>query len=165
MKYRLEHRGLVYEVDVDVRADGCVVRGSDGQAHRIAFESHADRSQRAFTPWGELEVQSVRRGGELWARVAGRRLQVQAVRVRPVVDGALAARAVGSVYAPMAGRLLRVDVRVGDAVRAGQPMAVIEAMKMENELVSPLDGVVAMVLVEAPATLEKGALIIKVEPA
>ena len=65
----------------------------------------------------------------------------------------------------MAGRLLRVEAKVGDPVRAGQPLAVIEAMKMENELLSPLDGVVTQVFFEAPTAVDKGALLIEVKPA
>jgi biotin carboxyl carrier protein len=164
MKYRVAHAGKIVEVDVDLRPDGCVVRGPDGQAHRIVLETRPDASQRAFTPWGELELQSARRGSELWAHLDGRRLQARVERVRPSGNGALAA-AVGSVCAPMAGRLLRVEAKVGDHVRAGQPLAVIEAMKMENELLSPLDGVVTQVLFEAPTTVDKGALIIQVKPA
>ena len=164
MKYRVEHAGKMVEVDVDLLPNGCVVRGPDAQPHRIVVETRPDGSQRAVMPWGELELQSARRGPELWAHVAGRRLQARVERVRPSANGALAAAA-GSVCAPMAGRLLRVETRVGDQVRAGQPLAVIEAMKMENELLSPLDGVVAQVLFEAPTTVDKGALIIQVKPA
>jgi biotin carboxyl carrier protein len=164
MKYRVEHAGKALEVEVDLLPDGCVVRGPDAQPHRIMFETRPDGSQRAFTPWGELELRSARRGPELWAHVAGRRIQARVERVRPSGNAALAA-AQGSVCAPMAGRLLRVEAKVGAHVRAGQPLAVIEAMKMENELLSPLDGVVTQVSFEAPATVEKGALLIQVKPA
>ncbi len=164
MKYRVERQGQVFEVDVELRPDGCVVRGPDGQAQRIAFESRPDGSQRALTPWGELEVRSARRGDEIWAQIAGRRLQAQAARARPDGAGAFGGAALGAVCAPMPGRLLRVEVQVGDTVRAGQALAVIEAMKMENELVSPLDGVVMQVLFTPPTTVEKGALIVQVEP-
>ena len=163
MKYRVEHAGQVYEVDVELRGSECVLRGPDGQAHAISLETRADGSQRATTPWGELEVLSARRGSEIWAQIAGRRLQAQVSRARPSAAGAAASAALGAVCAPMPGRLVRIDVKPGDAVRAGQALAVIEAMKMENELSSPLDGVVTQVLFEPPATVDKGALIVKVE--
>ena len=54
--------------------------------------------------------------------------------------------------------------RVGDTVKAGQTLAVIEAMKMENELVAPLAGVVVEVAVTAPSPIDKGALIARLEP-
>jgi biotin carboxyl carrier protein len=64
----------------------------------------------------------------------------------------------------MTGKLLRVSVKVGDVVQASQPVAVIEAMKMENELLAPLAGVVVEVGADAPGTVEKGALVVRVEP-
>jgi biotin carboxyl carrier protein len=63
------------------------------------------------------------------------------------------------VVAPMAGRVVKVLVAEGDAVTAGQGVAVIEAMKMENELRSPIDGVVRQVAVTKDSAIEAGALV------
>ncbi len=60
------------------------------------------------------------------------------------------------VKALMPGRVLRVNVAAGDVVRRGQGLLILEAMKMENEIVSPRDGVVAAVLVSAGQTVENG---------
>ena len=68
------------------------------------------------------------------------------------------------VLAPMAGKLLRLDARIGDSVKAGQTLAVIEAMKMENELVAPLDGVIVELGPAAPSAIDKGALLARIEP-
>ena len=65
------------------------------------------------------------------------------------VDGAAAVRT------QMPGRVVRVLVAAGEAVTKGQPLIVVEAMKMENELKSPRDGTVAKVLV-APGELVEG---------
>lgn len=51
------------------------------------------------------------------------------------------------VVAPMAGNILDVKVNVGDNVKKGQVIAILEAMKLENEIVSTDDGVVKQVLV------------------
>ena len=59
----------------------------------------------------------------------------------PDPDAALAA---GSLVAPMPGRVLRVLVAPGDDVTAGQPLVVVEAMKMEHQVVAPADGRVAV---------------------
>lgn len=164
MRYTVEHAGKVYEVEVEVQADSCVVRGPHGVAQRIAWQTRADGSQRALTPWGELEIVCARRGDEVWAQASGRRLQARASRTRPSVTGGAGGAALGSVRAPMAGRLLRIEVQVGERVKAGQGLAVIEAMKMENELLAPVDGVVSQVSLQAPAAVEKGAVIVTIEP-
>ena len=52
----------------------------------------------------------------------------------------------GDLRAPMAGRIIRVLVRSGDHVRAGDTLLILEAMKMEQQIVAPQDGVVAHVL-------------------
>ena len=76
--------------------------------------------------------------------------------------GAPAATGATHVTAPMPGRIVRVLVGVGDQVTARQPVVVVEAMKMENELRSPRDGVVKEVLVEAGAAVDSGAVLIVV---
>ncbi len=164
MKYRVERAGKVLDIDVEVTAQGYLVRGPDGQARLVQLSARVDGSQRAITPWGELEVVSAHRGAELWADVAGRRLSARVERARPSGATSVNGGGAGALVAPMAGKLLRVDARVGDVVKAGQTLAVIEAMKMENELVAPLDGVVVEVAVTAPTTIDKGALIARLEP-
>jgi len=48
----------------------------------------------------------------------------------------------GRMEAPMPGTIIAVNVKQGDRVRSGQPLIVLESMKMHNEIASPLDGVV-----------------------
>lgn len=163
MKYRLERAGTTYEIDVRQAPDGYVVCGPDGRPHTIRLTRRADGSQLAITPWGESFVHSARRGGEVWADAFGRRLSARFQRVRSGAAGVSGASA-GAVHAPMTGKLLRISVKVGDVVQASQPVAVIEAMKMENELLAPLAGVVVEVGADAPGTVEKGALVVRVEP-
>ena len=59
--------------------------------------------------------------------------------------------------APMPGNILRVDVAQGDTVKAGQILIILEAMKMENEIVSPKDGTVAQVVTSKGAVVDTGA--------
>ena len=69
------------------------------------------------------------------------------------------------VAAPMPGRVVRVSVEPGDAVTRGQGLAAVEAMKMENELASPVDGVVSEVRVAVDDTVEAGAVLVVVRAA
>jgi biotin carboxyl carrier protein len=68
-----------------------------------------------------------------------------------------------AIKAPMPGRVLRVLVGVGDRVTARQPVVVVEAMKMENELRSPRDGVVTEVLVAPGAAVESNAVLMVID--
>ena len=64
------------------------------------------------------------------------------------------------VKAPMAGTILDVKVAVGDSVEAGQVIAILEAMKLENEVVATASGVVKQVLVEKGQSVANQAAII-----
>ena len=68
------------------------------------------------------------------------------------------------IVSPMPGLLIDIGVREGDEVKAGQPVAVVEAMKMENVLRAPGDGVVARVLASSGETLRVGQTIIELGP-
>ena len=62
-----------------------------------------------------------------------------------------------TVAAPMPGNILRVDVNQGDVVKSGQVLVILEAMKMENEIVAPKDGTVAQVVTSKGAVVDTGA--------
>ena len=70
----------------------------------------------------------------------------------PVVTGAGEA-----VNAPMPGNILKVNVTNGQAVKAGTVLVVLEAMKMENEIMAPKDGTVTQVLVQKGSPVDTGA--------
>ena len=61
---------------------------------------------------------------------------------------------------PLPGTILDVKVRVGDAVKAGQLVAILEAMKMENEIFAPCDGTVAQVAVSRGSAVDTGTVLL-----
>lgn len=65
-----------------------------------------------------------------------------------------------TVAAPMPGNILRVEVNQGDTVKAGQLLVVLEAMKMENEIVAPKDGTVAQVVTSKGSVVDTGSPLI-----
>ena len=63
------------------------------------------------------------------------------------------------VNAPMPGKILSVKASVGQAVKKGDVILILEAMKMENEVVAPEDGTVASIDVAAGDSVEAGAVL------
>ena len=64
------------------------------------------------------------------------------------------------VNSPMPGTILRVEVAQGAAVKEGQLLVVLEAMKMENEILAPCDGTVAQIVAQKGSTVETGSPLI-----
>lgn len=61
----------------------------------------------------------------------------------------------GDLNAPMPGKILEIMIQPGDKVDAGQPLVILEAMKMENELKAPAGGIISALLVKAGDSVEK----------
>jgi len=83
--------------------------------------------------------------------------------VDPLARAAAAGAHGNLIEAPMPGLVKAMRVRAGDAVTEGQPLATLEAMKMEHTLAAPRDGVVAELMAEPGAQVEAGAALIRLE--
>ena len=68
-----------------------------------------------------------------------------------------------TVNAPLPGTILEFRVQEGDSVKAGNTVLILEAMKMENEIPAPADGVVKSLHVEVGATVNTNDLLVSLE--
>lgn len=68
-----------------------------------------------------------------------------------------------NIKAPMPGLLLKLKKNIGDYVKAGEPLLILEAMKMENEIRSPIDGIVKEILFKEGQPVEKNSIILTFE--
>ena len=73
------------------------------------------------------------------------------------------ARNIPQIEAPMPGLILDIQVSEGDAVQEGDPLLVLEAMKMENVILSPRDGVVKKIAVSRGMAVDKKHLLVEFE--
>lgn len=125
----------------------------------LVFPDAADRSTTVHVVPGQVS-------GELLAYLAGRMVPV-AVNARRsgrgTADGGAGAHGEQKIVAPMPGRVVRVLVNAGDAVEPRQPVIVVEAMKMENELRSPKAGRVKDVAVAAGTSVEAGRVLVVID--
>ncbi len=105
---------------------------------------------------------SIGSAGNVVSVEAGRRRRMRrpALNQRPSSD--LNAKD-GVVRAVMPGRVIAVNVSTGDKVTKGQALAVIESMKMENTVTSPLDGVIGSVSIEEGETVLHGQTLLEFE--
>ena len=80
-----------------------------------------------------------------------------AAAAAPAAPAAPASAGAVEVKAPMPGNILKVNVTQGQAVKAGTVLCILEAMKMENEIMTSKDGTVTQILVSKGATVDTGA--------
>jgi len=163
MKYIVDVGGSRVEVSLDeqgVRVGDAVVsaRLADVEGTPVQLVTIGDTVHRVVVQRGET-----RGAYALW--IDGWRFNVDAVdeRTRAIRDlSAASAVAAGPapLKAPMPGLVVRVLASEGMEVQAGQPLVVMEAMKMENELRAPSAGQVQAVHVKPGDTVEKGFVLV-----
>ncbi len=147
---RVEIDGVVADVDL-TGIEGTLVRSllMDGDSYRLL----ARRERKSH--W-DLHLQ----GHRLQAEVLDER--TLAIReLTTVVSGPVG---LTPVRAPMPGLVVRVDVAVDDIVTAGQALAIVEAMKMENELTAAAAARVTAVLVAQGDTVERDQVLVEFAP-
>ncbi len=166
MKYVVDINGERIHVELDgpvaivngetVAADMQSVPGTPVRLVRIGNAMHRVTSRR--------QPQNGR--GAFVLDVDGFRYEVLALdeRTRAIRD--LSARSEvdsgpAPLKAPMPGLVVRIGVKVGDTVAAGQALVVVEAMKMENELRSASAGIVTAIRVTEGMAVDKGALLVE----
>jgi len=160
MQYAIEVGGRVRQVAVRRGAQGFVV-AIDGR------ESNVDAARVGAHVWSLIIDGVSREAIVTGARHGASTVDVGRASIAVSQNGkrrwgsrdSLAGAGPQRIAAPMPGRIARVLVRPGDAVGARQPLVVIEAMKMENELRAGRDGTVVEVNVVEGQSVEAGALL------
>ena len=109
----------------------------------------------------EVEVEEVAAGESTAPKAAPAAAPKAAPAAKPAAPKAAAPVAAGTqVKAPMPGTILDVKVSQGKAVKKGDILLILEAMKMENEILAPQDGAVAQVNVSKGASVNSGDVLV-----
>ena len=103
-------------------------------------------------------VHAAKVGDVWWIHLQGRTYRWE--RIEP---GSSSAEDEGGLVAPMPGKVLEVLVKEGDAVEAGTPLMVLEAMKMEHRIVASSDGTVLSVHFNEGDQVAQGAVLLELE--
>lgn len=174
MKYRAKIAGPSGErsVEVEVQLDPAgVVVSLDGQRARWDLVPTPGGGFSVLRADGRQAEAVPRRSadGALTVRVGADVVELELLDEltarAQAVAGKGAFRGSGDVKAAIPGRVLRVLVGAGDRVAHGQPLVVLEAMKMENDVRAPRDGVVRSVEVETGQAVGTGHVLLRLEPA
>ncbi|MGQ0508897.1 MAG: DUF2118 domain-containing protein [Myxococcaceae bacterium] len=145
-RYALTYQGKRHEIDALALGGGAVSLIVDGESYGVELDEAGD------------EVIVSVRGHVTRVDVADeRRLRLRAAAASFTVEGKQ------MVSAPMPGKVVKVLVKVGDEVKEGQGLIVVEAMKMENELKSPKAGKVVELHAKEGTTVELNAKLVAVE--
>ncbi len=168
MRYEVEIGGRRRQVDV-TRRGGRFAVTLDGRTHDVdvARIDAQTLSLIVDNVWpSDASIAANPAGGRLDVQVGGVTVPVGVNGRRHLArtdDRGAAGSGPQRVAAPMSGKVVRVPVAVGDAVRARQPVVVVEAMKMENELRAARDGTVAEVHAREGMSVDAGALLVVIQ--
>jgi biotin carboxyl carrier protein len=149
-----------HEVDV-VRVPGGfeIVMGAERQRVDVIRLDGAVASLRFVDDGRSFSVSYQKGEGRQWRVAVGERdFDLETLTPVEAIEAIAAAATVGPsrLTAPIPGKVVKVHVEVGDEVEAGQPLVVLEAMKMENELTAEQAGTVTAVHVEPGRTVSTG---------
>ncbi len=162
---KLRRDGIDGEIDVELVArEGDTIRVRADDREIIAASQPLAGGGVLLTIGGQrFAVAGARRNSSILVAVGPRNFEFkqveQGVRRR---HGGLAAP---EITAPMPGKVLKILVRQGEAVSPGQPLVVIEAMKMETTLSAESAAIVGHVRVEPGQMVDHGAVLIELRPA
>jgi len=166
IRYYVTVKGHEHVVDVGEDDDGLTVTFDDRPVDADLTPLSGDSLHSLLVDGHSREMVLEREGERVYVSLDGERIEV---RVQDEVSRALSAiggvrSASGSeILAPMPGVVVDVPVKPGEEVVAGQAVIVVEAMKMQNELVTESDGIVDSVRVKVGDTVDGGTVLVVVK--
>ena len=141
-KYKITINGNLYEVEInsltDTQANVCV----NGKPYGVGIEKEGMRAISRKAPAPKQTVMQA---------------EQPCPAEKTISAGELA------IKSPLPGTILSIAVTKGQSVKRGEKLLVLEAMKMENDILAEKDGIVAKVLVDRGATVQEGQTLIVLE--
>ena len=163
MRYEVTAHGTTRVVDVELRKDGKFVVAFEGATHVVDLTRPTPEALHMLIDGESWEAGAVAGEGGWLVDVLGLTTAVEVVDPRRKALRLAGTTQGGTVTTQMPGRVVRILVKVGEAVKKGQPLLVVEAMKMENEMKSSIDGTVAELLVADGQAVESGTKLVRIE--
>jgi glutaconyl-CoA/methylmalonyl-CoA decarboxylase subunit gamma len=177
MKYKIAVNDRTFEVEINDIKEGIAQVNVDGRPYDILIENYEDIAAGSKTlgpalvpadaPASGTIPKSSAKPAPISPQVPKPATDTAAVPVKPATPTPAPTpkkvQAAGEIVAPIPGRILEIKVNVGDPVAKGQTVATMEAMKMENNIASTLDGVVQTIRVQKDSEVATGEVIMIIE--
>jgi biotin carboxyl carrier protein len=149
--------------------------------HNVPISFYPEKREAAIEE-KKFQIQTTRYGTRVIVDVNGHNYSIELIQGRVYVNGeetrfilhkskpriggkksAGAAVKGAKIKPPMPGRIVSVEAKVGDQVKKGQPLLVLEAMKMQNEVSAPVEGLVKAINVKPGQTVDANTVMIEIE--
>ncbi len=167
MKYYIKKADTFHELEIQEK-DGYLVIRNGKKHHRVDLKPTDDQTfsiiidNFSYTVGAEFRDQHIRLFMEQHA------CDIQVFNERQKLESEIFGNSElkahgGEIVAPMPGMILRIEVEEGQKVVTGQPLLVMEAMKMENEIRASRDGMVSKILVQPSQAVEKDDVLITLQ--
>lgn len=160
MKFFTHSGGHDYEMDIQPDRDRLVVRIA-GREVVILFDEATGGIRTAFVGDRRLDFGWRRHDGTYTLQIEGIEYEIVVRDPKMELLSRMVARpgeaeGAAEVRAPIPGLVSKVLLKTGEAVRKGQPVLCLDAMKLENEISAPKDGVLKIISVQPGQPVEKG---------
>jgi len=155
-RYTLQIRGREFVIDVQEQSADRFEVVVGEERYEVALSGDEDLPEATITP-GFAPT----RGASPASSSPGPAAPPASRKPAPAASSPARGGGAGALYAPMPGVILDVSVATGDAVERGQPIAVLEAMKMKNSIKSPRAGTIAEVCVAVGQAVGHGDPIVR----
>lgn len=161
MKHTFRSAGRFYEIEISPTADGYLVRYLGVETPAVV-RALGDGALEITLDGRTVVVHAAADGRRRWAATDGRTYELQVESGRRMAGSGGGEGSGGVLRAPMPGQVREVRVAEGDRVAAGQVVLLLEAMKMEIRIQSPVDGVVKSLPVITGEQVDKDQVLAEV---
>ena len=161
MKLTVEHAGQKRTVDLSLETKRALV-SNEGKAN--VFEHFPTSAHHVFIQGGSVTQVSVLRkhGDKVDVLVNGVFYTLSVVDEKRKSSSSTSLASAKEVKAVMPGRVVKINVKEGEEINAGDPLLVLEAMKMENEIKAAASGVIEKLFITEGATVETGSMLVRI---
>ena len=167
MKYIVDTGGDRYTVEISEGAEGLEISVNNQPVSLAIVSENRHSKLLMLLDDRSYDTEVFRGNGKTSVFLLGRRFDCvvedeRLAKIREVAGVGAVVRG-AEINSPMPGLVVKVLCNVGDQVKQGQSLIIVEAMKMENELKAPVDGVISDINVAAGQAVDKGERLITLE--